>query len=114
MKFFVRLSFLSIFLLIACLTDKQPKKPVHQPETKEIAPRKKADKITSTRKNWVELKKKAYHTYKKLPDTVLKNRLFLKNLMKKYGLASVRTEWWHYLYRKKSYPVGQWVWECDK
>jgi len=58
--------------------------------------------------------KKAYHAYQQLPDTVLKNRLFLKNLMKKYGMEPITSEWWHYSYRKKSYPVEQWVWKCDE
>jgi D-alanyl-D-alanine dipeptidase len=56
--------------------------------------------------------KKAYHAYRKLPDTVKKNRLFLKNLMQKYGLEPITSEWWHYSYRKKTYPVENWVWQC--
>lgn len=57
--------------------------------------------------------KKAYHSYQKLPDTVLKNRLFLKNMMLKHHLEPITSEWWHYSYRKKNYPVEQWVWNCD-
>ncbi len=56
--------------------------------------------------------KKAYHAYAKLPDTVLKNRRFLKNIMSKYGLEPIKSEWWHYSYRAKEYPVEQWVWSC--
>ena len=56
--------------------------------------------------------KKAYHAYKKLPDTVLKNRQFLKNLMKKYDLEPITSEWWHYSYRKKEFPIEQWIWKC--
>ncbi len=56
--------------------------------------------------------KKAYHAYKNLPDTVLKNRLFLKNLMKKYNLEPISSEWWHYSYRKKNFSVSQWIWKC--
>ncbi len=56
--------------------------------------------------------KKAYQTYRNLPDTILKNRELLKNLMTKYGMESIRTEWWHYSYRKKNYPVEQWIWDC--
>ena len=56
--------------------------------------------------------KKAYHSYKKLPDTVLKNRLFLKTIMQKYDLEPITSEWWHYSYRKKSYPIAQWIWQC--
>jgi len=56
--------------------------------------------------------KKAYHSYKKLSDTVLKNRLFLRTIMQKYDLEPITSEWWHYSYRKKSYPIAQWIWQC--
>jgi D-alanyl-D-alanine dipeptidase len=56
--------------------------------------------------------KKAYHDYQKLPDTVLKNRLFLKNIMSKYHLEPITSEWWHYSYRLKEFPIEQWVWKC--
>jgi D-alanyl-D-alanine dipeptidase len=56
--------------------------------------------------------KKAYHDYQKLPDTVLKNRLFLKNIMSKYHLEPITSEWWHYSYRLKDFPIEQWVWKC--
>jgi D-alanyl-D-alanine dipeptidase len=56
--------------------------------------------------------KKAYHSYRQLPDTVLKNRMFLKTIMEKYGLEPITSEWWHYSYRKKTYPVEQWIWDC--
>ena len=58
--------------------------------------------------------KKAYHSYQKLPDTVLKNRKFLKTIMQKYDLQAITSEWWHYSYRKKNYPVAQWIWNCKK
>jgi len=57
--------------------------------------------------------KKAYHAYQKLPDTVLKNRLFLKNIMQKYGLSPITSEWWHYSYHQKKYPIENWVWHCQ-
>ena len=56
--------------------------------------------------------KKAYHAYQKLSDTVLKNRLLLKNIMKKYDLEPITSEWWHYSYRKKEFPVEKWLWKC--
>lgn len=57
--------------------------------------------------------KKAYHNYKQLPDTVLKNRMFLKKLMQKYDMMPITSEWWHYSYRKKTYPVEDWIWTCN-
>ena len=56
--------------------------------------------------------KKAYHAYQNLPDSILKNRLFLKKLMKKYDLEPITSEWWHYSYRKKVFPIADWVWKC--
>ena len=56
--------------------------------------------------------KKAYHAYKNFPDTVLKNRMFLKKLMQKYNLEPITSEWWHYSYRKKNFPVEKWIWKC--
>jgi len=56
--------------------------------------------------------KKAYHSYKKLPKHVLKNRLFLKKIMQKYRLEPITTEWWHYSYRLKEYPIENWIWPC--
>jgi len=57
--------------------------------------------------------KKAYHNYKQLPDTVLKNRMFLKKLMQKYDMMPITSEWWHYSYRKKTYPIEDWIWTCN-
>ncbi len=57
--------------------------------------------------------KKAHHSYQNLPENVLANRKMLKNIMEKHGLEGIRSEWWHYSYRKKSYPIEQWVWRCD-
>ncbi len=38
----------------------------------------------------------AHHNYTSLPDSVLQNRLLLKNTMEKNGFESLDTEWWHY------------------
>ncbi len=56
--------------------------------------------------------KEAYQTYTKLSDTILNNRKLLRNIMEKYGMSSIKTEWWHYSYRKKKYPIEQWIWDC--
>jgi zinc D-Ala-D-Ala dipeptidase len=39
----------------------------------------------------------AHHSFKKLPNEVLQNRLLLKNIMEKNGFKALDTEWWHYL-----------------
>jgi len=57
--------------------------------------------------------KKAHQDYINLPKKVLENRKFLRELMQKYDLEPIRTEWWHYSYRKEKFPISQWIWECD-
>ncbi|OQX99463.1 MAG: hypothetical protein B6I20_09910 [Bacteroidetes bacterium 4572_117] len=52
-----------------------------------------------------ELSIKANHNYHFLPDTVLKNRVFLKNLMMSHNFIPIRSEWWHYNYADaRKYP----------
>ena len=56
---------------------------------------------------------KAYHSNQTLPKPILYNRLLLKTIMENHGFKSIRTEWWHYSYLNKSYPLSDWKWECE-
>jgi D-alanyl-D-alanine dipeptidase len=56
--------------------------------------------------------KEAYHDYYNLPEPVLKNRKLLLEVMKKYGLQHTRTEWWHYSYQRRRFPLDDWLWPC--
>ncbi len=48
----------------------------------------------------------AHHTFKGLPDDVLKNRHFLKTTMEKWGFRVLETEWWHYSFpNDRNYEV---------
>lgn len=38
----------------------------------------------------------AHHNFKALPDTILKNRKFLRDMMEEAGFKAIETEWWHY------------------
>jgi D-alanyl-D-alanine dipeptidase len=38
----------------------------------------------------------AHHAFKNLSETVLQNRMLLKQTMEKYGFRALDTEWWHY------------------
>lgn len=38
----------------------------------------------------------AHHSFKNLPDDVLKNRQLLRGTMEKHGFRALETEWWHY------------------
>src|SRR6056297_445382 len=56
---------------------------------------------------------KAYHTSTpELPDEIQENRSILKETMIKYGFYPIRTEWWHYSFRKKTWPIFENKWEC--
>jgi len=55
----------------------------------------------------------ACHDYLNLPETVLENRKLLRNTMEENGFQLTRTEWWHYSYRPKFFPIGDWVWPCE-
>jgi len=41
---------------------------------------------------------KAHAEYKNLPDSVIKNREFLKEIMTRHGFKVLADEWWHYDY----------------
>ena len=41
-----------------------------------------------------------------LPDSIIKNRRMMWNVMHKYGFYEIKTEWWHLSYRLKYYPLS--------
>ncbi|TAK37115.1 MAG: hypothetical protein EPO28_12605 [Saprospiraceae bacterium] len=55
----------------------------------------------------------ACHDYLNLPEMVLENRKLLRNIMEENGFHLTRTEWWHYSYHPKFFPIGDWVWPCE-
>jgi zinc D-Ala-D-Ala dipeptidase len=57
--------------------------------------------------------KEAHQDYKGHSADINKNRKLLKSIMEENGFGSIRTEWWHYSYRTKSYPLDDWAWECE-
>jgi D-alanyl-D-alanine dipeptidase len=56
--------------------------------------------------------KEGHHDYTGLPKEVLENRKLLKEIMGKYGFRWIRTEWWHYSYKPKSYALSDVLWHC--
>ncbi len=57
--------------------------------------------------------KEAHQDYKGHSSEINKNRSLLKSTMEKYGFKSIRTEWWHYSLNTKTYPLDEWVWDCE-
>lgn len=56
--------------------------------------------------------REAYHAYTKLPADVLERRRLLKQAMMEAGFHPITSEWWHYSYNKKSYPVSNYTPTC--
>lgn len=56
--------------------------------------------------------KKAYHNYRDLPDEVLAHRELLKSTMESLGFEPTSTEWWHYAYIRRNYPLSDVLWKC--
>lgn len=57
--------------------------------------------------------KEAHYDYPHT-DAIKRNRWILKSTLEKFGFGGIRTEWWHFSYRKTAYPLDDWVWECNE
>ena len=57
--------------------------------------------------------KEGYHTYTGHSIKIQANRTLLKETLNKVGFRHIRTEWWHYSFRKVTYPVSDWLWDCQ-
>lgn len=59
--------------------------------------------------------KEAHIDNKDLPDEVLKNRKILQTGMRLFGFETIRTEWWHFNYKKNySYPIIDFDFPCER
>ena len=58
--------------------------------------------------------KEAHHTYLEHSAEILANRKLLKETMASVGFGHIRTEWWHYSYRKGSFELSDMLWKCPK
>ncbi len=57
----------------------------------------------------------AAHTdHTNLPAKVLENRRLLRETLAAVGFKGIRTEWWHFSFQGKNYPLSDYVWPCDK
>jgi D-alanyl-D-alanine dipeptidase len=48
----------------------------------------------------------------KLPKKVLENRKILRDALAEVGFKGIRTEWWHFSFQGKSWPLSDYVWPC--
>lgn len=56
--------------------------------------------------------REAHTDYKGLPARVLQNRELLRKTLESAGFKGIRTEWWHFSYQKKNYPLSDYLWPC--
>jgi len=56
--------------------------------------------------------KEAHTDYLQHPKKVLNNRNTLKEAMLEQGFKGIRTEWWHFSYQKRSFPLSSELWPC--
>jgi len=57
---------------------------------------------------------KASHNYKDLPNGIIKNRAYLKEVMLKHHFKSFESEWWHYnLEESTKDPLANFKWKCN-
>lgn len=57
---------------------------------------------------------RAYHSFTpNLSKEIQENREKLKSTMMKYGFQPIRTEWWHYSLREKTWPIFEEKWKCE-
>ena len=56
----------------------------------------------------------AHTDYTGHSDEIQQNRDLLNAVMAKQGLQGIRTEWWHFSYRSKSYEISDMLWNCKQ
>lgn len=57
--------------------------------------------------------KEAHADYMNLPAKVLQNRHLLRKTLESVGFKGIRTEWWHFSFRGKTWPLSDYVWPCN-
>lgn len=58
--------------------------------------------------------KEAHIDNTSLPEAVLKNRAMLQKGMRQFGFNTIRTEWWHFNFKKNySFPIIDFDFDCD-
>ncbi|HEA30962.1 MAG TPA: peptidase M15 [Leeuwenhoekiella sp.] len=59
--------------------------------------------------------REAHIDYKDLPEKVLKNRALLQKGMRIFGFETIRTEWWHFNFKKNyEYKIISFDFPCDQ
>ena len=48
--------------------------------------------------------KKSYASSVEISKQAMRNRIFLKNIMEKYGFIGIPQEWWHFTLKTEPFP----------
>lgn len=54
----------------------------------------------------------SHYAYAKLDPAVIKRRQDLRKTMEASGFSGIRTEWWHFSYKKSLKALSDWTWSC--
>lgn len=54
----------------------------------------------------------AHYAYEHLSDEIKRRRFVLRDRMKRHGFSGIRTEWWHFSYKKEPAKLSDWEWWC--
>jgi D-alanyl-D-alanine dipeptidase len=57
--------------------------------------------------------KEAHTDNTSLPAHVLANRKLLREALEAVGFKGIRTEWWHFSFQGKDFPLSDYVWPCN-
>lgn len=57
--------------------------------------------------------REAYHDYAGHSPQIAANRKLLLQTMAANGFRHTSTEWWHYSYKPKTFPIDDWLWKCQ-
>ncbi len=57
--------------------------------------------------------KEAHTDFLGHPKNVLDNRKLLRETLERVGFQGIRTEWWHFSFQGKNYPLSDELWPCD-
>ncbi len=59
------------------------------------------------------LGKESHRDYLNLSTSAKSNREKLVQLMTQNNFTSIRTEWWHFDYKNRNFPLESFTWKCD-
>jgi D-alanyl-D-alanine dipeptidase len=48
-----------------------------------------------------------------LPYEIIQRRITLRESMKAHGFSGIRTEWWHFSYKREVAELSKWEWWCE-